>query len=58
MTYNVDGSGTQHFIQAGWIKQPAACGSSTQVFWEAYDGSTYTNGCYYAFPSGDNDYAT
>jgi hypothetical protein len=57
MTYNYDASGHQHFVQSGWTKQ-SLCGPSVTVFWEYYNGSTYTNGCGSLFPSGDNDYAT
>ncbi len=57
MSYNVDGAGKQHFVQTGWVKNPTSCGSATTVFWEYYNGSTYTNGCGMYFPTGDNDYA-
>lgn len=57
MTYNSDASGHQHFVQMGYTRQ-SACSSAVSVFWEYYNGSTYTHACGVYFPWGDNDYAT
>jgi hypothetical protein len=57
MAFNRDASSRQHFVQIGWSRQ-SYCGSAASVFWEYYNGTSYTNGCRVYFPWGDNDYAT